>query len=325
MRRIHRAAFLAAVGAAWLTAPAAAEPLAVSTRPVELHPEDSSVRRVGALEYRGGLDLRSRNRRFGGLSALAVDRSGDRLLALTDNGYWVDLAVTYGTSGDISGIGEARIGALGDLFAGSVAGTALGDAESIAPTKDGYAVGFESRHRLWLYRRIGITGLGKPQVLRPPRRIHRAPANGGIEALAMLADGRLLALTERLNVGEGHVRGWIAAGRDWRRLRYRRTGRFVPTGAATLADGDVLVLERRFTWIGGFASRIVRVRRDDIRAGAALEGSEIATIDPPLTTENFEGIAVRPNSGGGAYIYLVSDDNFHTLQRTLLLMFEYSG
>ena len=48
-------------------------------------------------------------------------------------------------------------------------------------------------------------------------------------------------------------------------------------------------------------------------------------IDSPRTTENFEGIAVRPNSSGGAYVYLVSDDNFHALQRTLLLMFEYSG
>ncbi len=325
MRPIHRVALLAAIGAAWLPAPAAAEPLAVSTRPVELHPEDSSIRDVGALEYRGGLDLSSRDRRFGGLSALAVDHSGNRLLALTDKGYWVEFVVTYGASGDLSGIGEARIGALDDLAAGSVAGTGLGDAESIAPTKDGYAVGFESRHRLWLYRRIGITRLGKPRALRPPRRLHRAPANGGIEALASLADGRLLSLTERLNVDEGHVRGWITRGRDWRPLRYRRTGRFVPTGAATLAGGDVLVLERRFTWMGGFASRIVRVRRDQIRAGAVLEGSEIATIDPPLTAENFEGIAVRPLPGGGAYVYLISDDNFHILQRTLLLMFEYRG
>ncbi len=30
-------------------------------------------------------------------------------------------------------------------------------------------------------------------------------------------------------------------------------------GAATLASGDVMVLERCFTWMGGFTSRIVRV------------------------------------------------------------------
>ncbi len=314
MRRAGYAAMVAAL----LAAPAVAEPLAISTRPVALHPEDASVRAVGALQYRGGLDLRSRDRRFGGLSALAVDRSGRRLLALTDKGYRVDLALTYGAGGDLAGIGEAWIEALADLAEGSVAGTVLGDAESIAPTRDGYAIGFESRHRLWLYRRDG-----KPRIIRSPRGLHRAPANGGIEALATLADGRLLALTERLNVDASHVRGWITAGRDWRPLRYRLFGRFVPAGAATLAGGDVLVLERRFTWLGGFASRIVRLRRADLRAGAVLDGAEVALIDGPLTVENFEGIAVRPLPGGGAHVYLVSDDNFHTLQRTLLLMFEY--
>ena len=58
---------------------------------------------------------------------------------------------------------------------------------------------------------------------------------------------------------------------------------------------------------------------------APAQRSEIATIDLPLTVENFEGIAVRPIPGGSAYVYLISDDNFHTLQRTLLLMFEYRG
>ena len=251
MSGMRGVACLVALGAAWLVAAAAAEPLAVSTRPVALHPEDASVLGVGALRYRGGLDLRSADPRFGGLSALAVDRSGRRLLALTDKGHWVDLVAVYGADGNLAGIGEARIGALGDLVAGSIAGTPFGDAESIAPTRDGFAVGFESRHRIWHYRRNGATGLGRPRVLGPPRGLRRAPSNGGIEALATLADGRLFALTEEHGAGEGYLRAWIGAGRDWRRLRYRRTGRFVPTGAATMANGDVLVLERRFTWIGG--------------------------------------------------------------------------
>ncbi len=324
MTRARHFMYLAALGAAW-TAPALAEPLAVSTWPVALHPEDAGVEEVGALIYRGGLDLRSRDRRFGGLSALAIDRTGRQLLALTDKGHWISLIPTYGADGHLSGIGEARIGALSDLEAGSVAGTKFGDAEAIAPARDGYAVGFESRHRLWLYPLDGETGLGRPRGLRSPRRLRRAPTNGGIEALARLADGRLFALTEEQKAGEGRLRGWLAAGNDWRPLSYRRTGRFVPTGAATLADGDVLVLERRFTWVGGLASRIVRIRHENILPGAALTGTEIAVIDPPLTVENFEGIAVRRRPGGGAYVYLVFDDNFHAVQRTLLLMFEYRG
>ena len=167
--------------------------------------------------------------------------------------------------------------------------------------------------------------MNRPRPLRAPQGLRGAPTNGGIEALARLGDGRLLALTERLNADDDHVRGWINMKGRWQRLRYRRTGLFVPTGATTLANGDVLVLERRFTWLGGFASRVARVSRRDIRAGATLDGTEIATIDLPLIVENFEGIAVRPLRNGGTHIYLISDDNFHALQRTLLLMFEYRG
>ena len=60
----------------------------------------------------------------------------------------------------------------------------------------------------------------------------------------------------------------------------------------------------------------------NIRAEAALEISEFVTIDSLMTVQNHEGIAVHPLPGGSAYIYLTSDD---TLQRTLLLMFEYRG
>ena len=324
MTLIPRVVLVAMAGAAWL-AQASAEPLAISTYPVDLHPEDSSVRDVGVLKFRGGLDLRSPDIRFGGLSALAINRAGDRLLSLTDKGDWVDLSPIYSPNGDLSGIGEAWIGALDNLGSGSINGSRLGDVEAIAPTNDGYAVSFETRHRVWHYRRDRIERLNRPRPLRSPMGLHRAPANGGVEALATLADGRLFALTEELKADESHMRGWITRGREWQALRYRRTGRFVPTGAATLANGDLLVLERRFTWLGGFASRIVRIRRGDIRANATLSGTEIGAINLPLTVENFEGIAVRPVPGGGARIYLVSDDNFHALQRTLLLMFEYRG
>ncbi|MBT3627577.1 MAG: esterase-like activity of phytase family protein, partial [Rhodospirillaceae bacterium] len=43
---------------------------------------------------------------------------------------------------------------------------------------------------------------------------------------------------------------------------------------------------------------------------------------PPLTVDNMEGIAVRRDGAGHTLVYLVSDDNFSVLQRTLLLMFE---
>jgi hypothetical protein len=320
-----RAAFLAILATAGLVTRGWADPLAVSWSRVDLHPEDASVRRVGALEFRGGLELGSDDRRFGGFSALDVDPSGSRLLALTDRGHWVELSPIYAADGTLSGIGKASIGALDNLNSGNVGGSKRGDAESIAPMEDGYAVAFESGHRIWLYRRDRKSRPVRPRPLRPPEGLRAAPFNGGIEALAALADGRLLALTEELNADDHHLRGWVSRNGAWQSLRYRRFGRFVPSGAATLGNGDLLILERRFTWIGGFASRIVRVRRDEVGAGATLEGTEIARIELPLTVENFEGVAVRPLPGGRAYIYLISDDNFLVLQRTLLFMFEFRG
>lgn len=41
-----------------------------------------------------------------------------------------------------------------------------------------------------------------------------------------------------------------------------------------------------------------------------------------LLVDNFEGVDVRRDAKGRTMIYLVSDDNFMILQRTLLVMFE---
>ena len=59
-----------------------------------------------------------------------------------------------------------------------------------------------------------------------------------------------------------------------------------------------------------------------MRPGAHLAGEELARLEPPLTIDNFEGIAITRGAGSGARLYIVSDDNYSILQRTLLLMFE---
>ncbi len=105
-------------------------------------------------------------------------------------------------------------------------------------------------------------------------------------------------------------------------LSYAKEGAFTPTGAARLPDGDVIVLERRFTLLGGLAARLLRLEAAALRPGAALGGRELARLGPPLSVDNMEGIATRRGPGGETLIYLISDDNFHPLQRTLLLMFE---
>ena len=138
----------------------------------------------------------------------------------------------------------------------------------------------------------------------------------------MLADGRLVALVEELYDGKDHV-GWIGDETHWERLSYSAAPEFKPTAAAGLPNGDLLVLERRFSWLGGFGGRLTRVRAAGIAPGAHLVGEELARFERPYIIDNYEGVAVAHDLAGSTLVYIVSDDNYqHLLQETLLLSFE---
>jgi hypothetical protein len=116
--------------------------------------------------------------------------------------------------------------------------------------------------------------------------------------------------------------GWLGDGRTWSQVSYVADHDFKPTGAARLPDGDILILERRFSRMSVPGARIVRLRGDALKPSARLQGDELARIEPPMTFDNFEGIATRVGPQGEIFIYVISDDNYFILQRTLLLVFE---
>jgi hypothetical protein len=72
----------------------------------------------------------------------------------------------------------------------------------------------------------------------------------------------------------------------------------------------------------GVRSRVVFVPAKTIRPGAVLRGEELAQIVPPVSVDNMEGIAARKGENGETILYIVSDNNFNRLQRTLLMVFE---
>ena len=287
-------------------------------QPVALHPEDGTVDTVGRLRYRGGLDITSDDRRFGGLSGLAVGGDGTTLVAVGDSGHWITARLRYDAGGFIVGIGDGRIGPLIGVSGRPLAGKSWQDAESIARDGTAFVVAFERRHRLLAYP---VDGAGRPFRLRPrrlkaPPGLAGAPDNGGIEALTAIGRGRFYAATERFETASGGYHAWTGRPGDWRAAEYERVGRFRPSGATTLPGGDILVLERRFNWIGGLATRIVRLHRR-----RAWQRTVVALLEPPLTIENFEGISVARPPGGPLLVYLVSDDNFSVLGRTVLMVF----
>lgn len=299
-------------------AAAMAEEIGIRTFQVILSHEEPERTSVGALRYRGGLDLRSNDRRFGGLSGLDVSSDGRRLIAVSDRGSWFSGHLTYDDDGRLSGIKNTQMQPLIGKDGTPLSGRASTDSESIARLTDGsLIVGFEQRHRLNRFTARGA----RAQHINAPPALNSSPRNGGAEAMTRLWGNELLVLSERLEATPGIAAGWVGTDRKWRAVGFRRTGLFRPVGAATRDDGAVFLLERRFTIIGGIAARISMIPAGKIAPGAVFQGTELAELSAPLVADNFEGIAVRRGMADETLIYVISDDNFHSLQRTLLLMF----
>lgn len=299
-------------------AASAAEPLELSSRQVHLNTEDRTVVRVGALRWRGGIEIFSKDEDFGGLSGLLVSADRARLTMVSDRGRWITARLVYDAEGWLAGVAGGRIGALAGPDGKRLKGKRHKDAESLAALSDGsLLVSFEHEHRILRYPRAFAR---PPAVLDPPPDLPDLPNNKGLEALVVLDGGRLLGITQGRDKDED-IAAFLRQDGRWSRLSYPKHGEFKPTGATVLPDGDLLVLERRFTWLGGPAARLVVVEAKQVRPGAVLEGREIAEIRLPYTVDNMEGIAARRGPKGETLIYLLSDDNFSALQRTLLLMF----
>ena len=298
--------------------PASADPVAVEARPLPFSAEDPGRVAVGKLRFRGGLHLTSENPRFGGFSGLGVSADGTFLVAVSDKGQRLSARVVYDAGGNLAGLAEADLGPLADLRGFPLTDRDDAKAEAMSPGVEGeIIVAFEGEHRFWRY----LPGRVVPEPMPSPDELMDMPPNSGIKGLALLNDGRLLALTPGIRGRAGAI-GWVSDKDGWSVLTFRQAEGFQVTGAATLPDGDALVLERSFGLRGGNAARLTRVAAASIQPGAVLGGDTVAELRPPLSVDNFEGVEARRAADGKTLVYLISDDNFNAEQRTLLMMFE---
>jgi len=299
--------------------------LSIHSVVVKLNPERPDARTAGALTYRGGLALSARHMDFGGLSGLLVSADGSRIFAVSDRGHWFSASLRYNHDGAPIELLGPTLTPIRGIDGSPLSGWSHRDAESLALNDATLYVSFEHDHRILEFAvdsfPDAVTLGAVTPYATPPPDLSTLGENTGLEALSLMPDGTLLAISEG-DEHEGPTPGiaWRRApSGEWRQLDYIRDSNFRPTGAATLDTGDVLVLERRFTVIGGVAARL-RLLKDVAKGN--LEGKVIAELIPPVSVDNMEGIAVRREPSGKYLIYLVSDDNFLPVQRTLLLIFE---
>lgn len=279
--------------------------------PIQLNEDDPDQQRVGALTFIAGWELTSDDRRFGGISAMAVE--DDRITAISDSGILFDFAVP--------GRGAPRVGIL-PLPAGPGSPTRKQDrdTEAMFVSGDQAWLAFENRNEVWRYARPGW----RAEARVAPAEMRDWPTNRGAEAMHRLADGRFLIISESLEPDWTSpallFAGDPTGGSAPVELHFRPAKGFRITDVAQLPDGRLLLLQRDVSLLGGIAAKLVLADLPALDSGRPVEGREIAHFEPPLAVDNMEALSIT-REGEQTIVWLASDDNYFPLQRTLLMKF----
>lgn len=301
--------------------------IAVEARPLDsFSAAERDSRRVGALQFRGGLVLTSRDRDFGGLSAIRMLQGGENFLGLTDRGNWLTgrMVLRNGTPSALADVVLAPM--LNSDGRPLTHSRRWYDSEALALDEQGIAyVAFERVHQIVRFD-FGVAGIrARGQPIDMPPEARTLPANKGIEGLVIAPHeselaGALIGFSET-NVSGGQHAGFIIGGPQPGVFRLKHTNNYDVTDAALTPGGDLLILERKWSLLSGVAARIRRVPFAAIAPEALVDGPTIFEADMGYEIDNFEGIAVHEDAAGHVIVTLVSDDNFSMIQRTLFLQF----
>lgn len=310
---VRAATFLIALASSACAQSAAGTPDELAATPLPLSEQEPAGTLLGALVFKGALHLTSTDSRFGGLSGLAIDTAG-HLVAVSDRGFFLDADLIEGPDGTLLGLDRAQFRPMLDS-AGRPFSPTDGDAEDVAIDAEGRRVVVFERHV-----RLEWFDPATSRALRSAPLTGFGAGNRAVEALARLGDRGwlMIAETEGSESRLRHV--WVGTPGRWQQTAYAVNPGHDVAGAAALANGDVLVIERA-AGLAGFDIRLTRVAAPAGRRESPLEGEEMLHLAPPRLVDNFEGVAVRVRNGRTA-VYLVSDNNHSFLQRTLLLKFE---
>ena len=276
---------------------------------------------IGRFVYAGGVAISSPDTtRLHGLSDLKFGPDGG-LVSVTDDGDLFEARLVLDGTGRLVGLSDGKLQALKGVDGRPLQGKDQSDAEGLAFLPNGdRLVSFERDHRIWLYPRQGDGTYGAPRAVNKPATTF--PDNEGMEALTAYP----IAGPDAYLVGgeEGEV--WLC------KLSAPCVG-LAPqsppdftwglTGFAAFEGQAVAALYRAVDPVRGWRGQVRFIV--DPRAPAAKQAlAATLTLDGAVTRDNFEGIALSRSPSGATRIYILSDDNDMSFERTLLMAFDWT-
>lgn len=300
--------------------------LEVNARRIEhFDPRDASHVRYGSLEFRSGLVLTSSFRGFGGLSALRLDKKGERFISLSDKANWFTGRLTY-RGKVLSGLADVTSAPILGSDGRQISKRGWFDTESLAFDGATAYVGLERVNQIlrFDFGKDGIRARGEPISLPPG--IDKLPFNKGLESLVFVPKGQplagtLIGISERGLDPAGNILGFLIGGPSPGQFSVKRTKNFDISDATLLPSGDLLLLERKFSVMEGVGIRIRRIPMSTLAPDAVIDGPTIFEVDLGYEIDNMEGIDTHVAENGDTVVTMISDDNFSMIQRTLLLQF----
>lgn len=297
----------------------------VAAKPIAaFQPGAPERRRFGELTFRSGLVLTSTFKGFGGFSGLARGPDGS-LLGLTDAAQWLT-ARPIRREGALVGLGDCVMAPLLAANGRPLRRTRAYDTEGLTLTNGVAYVASERSQEVsrFEFGREGVAARARPVPVPPEAKA--LPPNQGLEAIGVAPArhplaGAVVVVAERAAGGEdAPTLGFILTGPRRGSFEVARAHNFDITDLAFLPDGDMLLLERRFSLLGGLAVRLRRIPAKALAPGALLDGPVVLEAAGGFEIDNMEGLAVHEEAGQ-TVVSMISDDNFSLLQRTLLLEF----
>lgn len=300
----------------------------MAAKPISQFKPNSNQTTFGPLEFLGGIEFSSDDGRVQSLSSIRFRPDGRRFISVLDTGEWLTGQIMRDASGRLSGLSEVAVSPI--LMRNGQAGSkSASDAEGLA-LRDGEAfVSFEQQHRVDAYPDPDF------ETSKPSRSVdfliprHELRRNAGIETLVAspasspLAGG-LVAIAESSRDAAGNLLAAIIDGPLKGQFTVVRHDPYDATDGAFLPNGDLLLLERRFSFIGGMGMKIRRIKGADIRPGAVVDGEVLVDVGADHEIDNMEGLDIVAGPDGRPHLIIISDDNGLFLQRNLMLEFKLS-
>lgn len=292
-------------------APVPAGPgVTIATEAIPLNPLDPAQAAIGDFRYAGGLVLTSADTsRLHGLSDLWIGPDGS-LVAVSDEGDLLKARIRLDAGGRLVGVADARLSVLEGVDGKPLQGKQKSNSEGLAMMAGGdFLISFEEHARILRYPAAG----GPPVAAPMPDATF--PFNGGMEALA----------ADPAAGPDAYVVGGEDSGQTW---SCRLSAACVAGPAVPLSDGYALTAVAPLP--GARTAYLLRawdpIRGSRIMLTIRAASGEIDRMElsRPMSVDNFEGLAARPGADGHIRFYLISDDNFSSSQRTLMLAFDWS-